>query len=215
MTTKQELQNELSQLTSEQEKLRIEIEKLEKKWRALHDKKQGLSDKLTKVELEEPGDELKVLFKSESDLAYNKLKKIVESYGLYLEGVWNYTQQRSIKVAFHREDDNKNKKSIEGVKRLLPYVKPVESFGPDEDIYNQVIGGKPFDLFENTLGRWGIYHFYVMPNDEVILCFARYGWPEFTNIGSFDDAMKYLQVNHWLDSNEVHDCDDDDDDDDY
>lgn len=208
--TKQELQDELARLTAEQGKLWNEIGELQKKCIEIYNKKNLLQNELTKIQLVEAEDELAILFAAESELACNKLRSVVESYpGLTLNGVWSTTRQKCILFSLHRENDEKNKKTIEGLKRLLPYVKPVEVI--DDDKYDQIIGGKPIGLFENTLGQHGVYHFYVMPNDEVILCFTRYGRPEFKSIGKFDDAMKYLQMNHWYESDELYNgCDDDD-----
>lgn len=139
----------------------------------------------------------------ETKAGYNRYVSLLTEYGLCHGGYWAATNQRAVKVRFKKQDCDKNRKQIEGLKLLLPYILPIPEVKDEKD--KILVGCKPVDIFEHTLSEGGVYQFYVRPDNTVILSFTRYYRTTYTEIGDFDAAMKYIQQHHWYDSDDSSD----------
>ena len=127
----------------------------------------------------------------ETKVGYDRYVSLLTEYGLNYGGYWDATSQRTVGVMFKKQDCDKNRKQIEGLKLLLPYILPIPEVKDEKD--KIIVGCKPVGILEHTLSEGGTYKFYVRPDNTVILSFTRYYRTTYTEIGDFDAAMKYIQ----------------------
>lgn len=131
----------------------------------------------------------------ESKVMYDSYNALMRKYNLGDGGYWKSTKQRVVKVMFTEDDSDKNINQINGLKVLMPYITPIDKVDDKKD--EIIVGCKPFDIFENTCSENGNYHFYVRPDNTVILATTRYYSTKYKELGDFDTAMKYIQKHHW------------------
>lgn len=126
----------------------------------------------------------------DSTARHKARQKFLQSLGLLGGGYWSQNNQATVSFSLTKKDSNKNKKTIKGIKTILPHVLPHEFKCNDIIKY-----GKPFKLREDTLSQYGTYTVYIVDH-TVYLCKTAYGRAYTKDIGNFDDAMKYIQQHH-------------------
>lgn len=126
----------------------------------------------------------------DSAVTYKLLGEVLCKFNLMNSGYWPQTAQRAIQVSFTKKDSEKNNNQIQGLLTLLPYITPIEDS-------SQLNGCKLFGILEHTLSEHASYIFGVRADNTVALLTQRYGTTTITELGEFQQAMNYIQQNHW------------------
>lgn len=81
-------------------------------------------------------------------------EKFLEKYGLSSNSHFPETCQSCIQIALYKYNDEITEKTYEGIKLLLPYIKPLKN------------GYKKFSIFEHTLSLNYSYYLQVTEDEE-------------------------------------------------
>ena len=115
---------------------------------------------------------------------FESLRKI----GLGSSGYVLDTNQAMIQITVSREDKKYNQKIVKGLKKILPYIKPIKNEK-----------GIPIDIFEHTLSQDGIYEVSINKETQkcrltVTICGRT---KEIKRFKTIKDMVDYLAIYHY------------------
>lgn len=121
---------------------------------------------------------------SSGSKSYSRCRDELSKRGLYgPQGVATDTMQRGFKIMLYQNDAESFKKNLNGLKEILPFVKPITT--------GDYAGYKYIDVFEHTLSEYGSY--WVIVNEELIDCrLMQDRWHRTYEIKKFDTLEKLL-----------------------
>lgn len=117
-------------------------------------------------------------------IRYAASQKFIESFGLYGMGYREFSQQRSVDVYIYKLDNERNAKSIAGLKNLIPLFKPMDKEG-----------NKIFTIFTQE------HYIYALPDGKYSL---RSDYPQ-KDFDSLEDLFAYYIRNYECYDDEVSD----------
>lgn len=120
---------------------------------------------------------------NESSVTHKELDKALEKYCLTHSCYRSATMQRIIKIALHKKQDAVTQKTLEGIKVLLPFIKPV-------DIDGEKV--KTFSILEKELSANGVYELLVNKNNQARIMTTVYGRERF--ISKWDTLENTLNL---------------------
>jgi hypothetical protein len=108
-------------------------------------------------------------------------------------GHWRDTGQTTVKIGLNKHestsDHYKNATQLKAVKKLLPFIKPVQ-------------GAKRVEIFEHTLSANGNYWLEFYEDGRILLA-RTYGQP--TSFKTIEEAFEYVRLNLWYQSSDPDD----------
>lgn len=181
------IEKELEEIEHESTKLIIKISPFQEKLNALYAKKKSLLEEREKIWITTRKDDWAWILEENGSVSGERYKfrnKKIESLGLMSSGYYPEINQVSIKICLTKNDEESYKKTMAGLKVILPFIIPQN-------------GIKRIAIFENTLSEGGIFSLEISET-EIKLCFCR-GRREETlkSFQTLEEAVKYIQENHW------------------
>ena len=188
------IDDELAELEAKRAVICKEVERLSNQAGKLYDAISRLKDKIFERELAKTGeDNWSLLLKEQNSMiAYRALDKALGKYEMSSSGYRPATMQRVVQISlykYHLESAAKLQKTLEGLEKVLPHVKPIGEW--------KIIG-----ILESTLSQHGVFNLYVGEKT----CELRktvYG-SEHTvfKAGSLLEALEYIQKHHPYDNDD-------------
>ena len=185
------IEQNLAKVTKQMEAAREACRKANSAFEKIHKKWDKLRNVIDEHKLADCNDIEILLFEdgNVSSVAYKKREQFLQSLKLSSFGYIPEIKQVAVKFYLYRKACSHNDEVVSNLKMLLPYVKPVK--------FSKGVG-KLFSILESTCGEDGCFAIYVT-EETVYLCKTYYGREAFMDMGSFDNAMTYIQEHHYYD----------------
>lgn len=193
---KENLGEKLAELEAQREMICKEIERLGEQSKSLYDEITTLKDKIFERELAKScEDNWPLLLKEQnSSASYMALDKALAKYELSSYGYHPATEQRAVQVSLYKHSvdaHSKFRKTLEGLEKILPYIKPVEVCGENWKILH---------ILESTLSQFGSYSLYVGEKVCEIRKLTYGSERTIFKSKSLREVLEYIQKNHSYDS---------------
>jgi len=175
---------QIAAIKRESKKIRSKITPLEKQLVALGKQLETLLNDKDKLILESGKFDWTWLLEAIPDTDSKNTARRIAIRKLYLcdpFGHWADTGQSVIQIALIRNDVGGNQKQLDGVKTLLPFIKP-----------NKAEGSKRIGIIENTLSLFKSYYLNVYEDGHCEV--DGYTFP------SIEAAFDYISENLWYES---------------
>ena len=191
ITTKT-IDDELAELEAKRAVICEQMGKLYEQSAALYDQCQKLREEIAERELAKSGQPNWPLLLEEQNsmVTYKALDKTLREFWMSSSGYRPATMQRVVKISLykhHAESTTRLQKTLEGLQKILPYVKPID-------------GWKIIGIFESTLSEHGTFNLHVGEKT----CEVRkttYGSERLVfKADSLLKALEYIQKHHPYDS---------------
>lgn len=200
MTTVVELQQEIEALEKKLAPLFIQQGKINSQIQKLHKKKAVLSDQKSELEIAflaaNPSDDEIAFCIEEVDTMprYKHAQKFFSSMGFNMSGYHTDTMQRGLSVMMTHGSKESYDKTLESVKKVLPYLKE----GGADPLTEKC---KRFGVFEHTLSEHGVYHLAINEEKNIYtIIIHRYHRASIhKETKSLEELLKYVQDNLWYD----------------
>lgn len=186
------IDEELAELEAKRAVICAQISKLTEQSAALYDQCQKLREEIAERELarsDQPNWSL-LLEEQNSMVMYKALEKALGKYEMMSFGYRPATMQRVVKISLykhHAESATRLQKTLEGLEKILPYVKPID-------------GWKIIGIFESTLSEHGVFNLYVGEKTcELRKTVYGRGRTVF-KANSLLEMLKYIQKHHPYDN---------------
>ena len=183
------IDDELAELEAKRAVICAQINKLSEQSVELYDQCQELREEIAKSD--QPNWPF-LLKEQNSMVAYRALDKALAEYALMSSGYRMATMQRAIQISlykYHPESAAKLQKTLEGLEKVLPHVKPIE-------------GWRIVAILESTLSEHGVFDLYVGES----ACEVRktvYGRERtIFKANSLLEALEYIQKHHAYDTDD-------------
>jgi hypothetical protein len=122
---------------------------------------------------------------------YRAYDKKLLSMGLWSGGYIPETGQRGVKVMLIKDDEESLKKTIVGLEKVLPFIKPIVTSG------YKIVG-----IFEHTLSENGVFYMLIDDKNSVykLMSDVYRRTHELKKFNSLESIIKYVQENHWYET---------------
>lgn len=156
-------------------------------------------------------------------ITYKKLDKELEKFCLTNSSYNTSTMQRCVSVCLYKNKDDVTEKTLEGLKIILPFIKPYRNRNELDgwnsklrtpvDFKNKDI--RFFSISERTLSKHGIYNLLVDKDNNACVMKTTYGHEELiSKWDTLENTLKLIQKKYyqtdWADRNKVSEDEDDD-----
>jgi hypothetical protein len=190
MRTKKQIEKEISKAEKEREEVFNNMRPLQDKASSLYQKLSDLRNELSELFAGEGKlKDIEFLINNYdpdkgSTVHHNALGEWASKYTLMHSGYVSKTRQPNFQVAIHKDGSN-IEKTLEGLKLLLPHLKPIST------------GNLFIDIFDHELSEHYSYHMEVSPDFERAWVYNHYSDCKFE--GKLEDTLKYIQKDLWYD----------------
>jgi len=169
-----------------------QIEPLKKKVGRLYNRNTKLKDRIATIKSNQKKIDWNWLLShdgdTKGDVRYNFMDKTLRKIGLGHSGYFPNTDQTCIQISLGKDNPQSLKKTMAGLKKVLPYLKPAL-------VNNFVL----VDIFEHTLSEFGKYQLCIN-RDKNIYQIRKISWGHETTEKQYDNlknALEYIQKEHW------------------
>lgn len=190
--TLEQLHASMFHAEKELERGRKELAKVQNRVKKLYEVYERERDEYLKVKLANPTpqDLEDILEPNGGQFIYDLRKQFLADLGLGDSGCYSADLNQSLVRVTLWHDGRTNEKVIEGLRTVLPYIKP-QPKGENK-------GYKAFDIFENSLSADGVYYLYIDDvNDKYRLGKLTYGRQTNKNFKTLEELIEYTSKHHY------------------
>lgn len=131
---------------------------------------------------------------NDSSVTHKKFDKALEKYCLTHSCYRTETMQRIVKIALYKNKDDVTQKTLEGIKVLLPFIKPVDIDGTKVKI---------FSILEKHLSADGIYELLINKSNQALVMITSYGSESFlSSWDTLENTLNLIQRKYYYNSSE-------------
>lgn len=188
-----ECQAEITENEGKRSEILDQIKPLEKKAHRFYYRNKKLRDRIATIKSEQKKIDWEWVLSCEWNDGSVRLKyreKVLRDIGLDSSGYFDTINQTCIRITLHKNDSHSVAKNLQGLKKIFPYLKPVED------------GFVIVDIFEHTLSECGVYRLWIdKENKKYQITKTTYGHRKV--LKEFNDlkkALEYIQEHHYYES---------------
>jgi len=190
--TLQKLEEDLKAIEHQRARLFELQEPIIKELRESYDKMGVLKNEIGKLRLASSKvvDWELLLTEDSGEAIYKRYDKELWKRGLFGGGVLTHTRQRCIKIKLVKNDELSYNKTLEAVREILPFIKPIPT--------RRDRGYKFVDVFESTLSEFGTYYLLISETKHIyrLMLSVHMHITELKRFKSLEELVKYVQENH-------------------
>jgi len=124
-------------------------------------------------------------------ITYKKLDQELEKFCLASSGYNSSTMQRCVSIGLYKNKDDVTEKVLEGLKIILPFIKPCPV-----DVENKEI--KCFSISERTLSEYGVYNLLVDKDNNACVMKTTYGHQKLiSKWDTLENTLKLIQKEYY------------------
>jgi hypothetical protein len=192
MTIK-ECQAEIVDNETKQSDVCSQIKPLEDKFRRLSNRNDELRNRIARVKSKQKKidwDWLLYCDWKDAGVHHKYREEVLNKIGLRSSGYYQEINQTCVQVMLYRNKPDSLKKTLSGLKKVLPYLKSVKD------------GFVRVDIFEHTLSEGGVYDLWIDKEEKKYqIRKTTYGREEI--LKEFNDlkkALEYIQEHHYYET---------------